>query len=112
MTSSAPGDWEGLRAGTGSRAVNLTWIAGRGFAGFQRRIKAPSTRTVISLMKLDKLSYTDTRIALNAADEALELLCRLRQIPLDSLSDAQLGEFFFNALEDELGGGAYIGGRI
>jgi len=42
----------------------------------------------------------------------LELLCRLRQIPLDSLSDAELGEFFFSALEDELGGGAYLGGRI
>jgi hypothetical protein len=42
----------------------------------------------------------------------LELLCRLRQIPVGSLSDAQLGEFFFNALEDELGGGAYFGGRI
>ena len=46
-----------------------------------------------------------------AADETLHVLCRLRQIPLDSLSDAELGEFFFNALEDELGGGAYSGGR-
>jgi len=63
-------------------------------------------------MKLDKLAYTDTSSALNAADEALELLCRLRQVPLDSMSDAELGEFFFNALEDELGGGAYLGGRI
>jgi hypothetical protein len=62
-------------------------------------------------MDLDKLGYTDTRSALNAADEALQLLCRLRQIPLDSLTDTELGEFFFNALEDELGGGAYIGGR-
>jgi hypothetical protein len=86
-------------------------MAVRGSSGFQRGIKARSTRADIALMKLDKLAYTDTRSALNAADEALELLCRLRQIPLDSLSDAELGEFFFNALEDELGGGAYSGGR-
>jgi len=84
-------------------------MAGRGSSGFQRGIKARSTRAVIALMKLDKLAYTDTRSALNAADEVLELLCRLRQIPLDSLSDAELGQFFFNALEDELGGGAYLG---
>jgi hypothetical protein len=48
-------------------------------------------------MELDKLGYTDTRSALNAADEALQL------IPLDSLSDTELGEFFFNSLEDEIG---------
>ena len=62
-------------------------------------------------MELDKLGYTDTRSALNAADEALQLLCRLRQIPLDSLSDTELGEFFFNALEDELGGNAFKKGQ-
>jgi hypothetical protein len=61
-------------------------------------------------MRLDKLVCTDTRSALNAADEALELFCRLRQIPLDSVSDAELGEFFFNGLEDGLGGAAYLGG--
>jgi hypothetical protein len=87
-------------------------MAERGSSGFQRRIEAPPTRAVISFMKLDRLTYTDTRSALNAADEALESLCRVRRIPLDRLSDAELGEFFFNALEDELGGGAYIGGRI
>ena len=63
-------------------------------------------------MDLSKLPYTDTRSALNAADEALELLCRLRGIPLDSLADAALGEYFFNALEDELGGAAYLNGRM
>ena len=46
-------------------------------------------------MDLSKLTYTDTRSALNAANEALELLCRLRGIPLDSLSDAELGAYFF-----------------
>jgi hypothetical protein len=87
-------------------------MAGRGCSGFQRGIEARSTRSVITLMKLDKLAYIDTRSALSAADEALELLCRLRRIPIDSLSDTELGESFFNALEDELGGGAYLGGRI
>ncbi len=79
---------------------------------FQRGIKARSTRALIALVNPDKPAYTDTRSALNATDEALELLCRLRRIPVGSLSDAQSGEFFFNALEDELGGGAYFGGRI
>ena len=41
--------------------------------------------------------------ALDAAGEALELFCRLRHIPIDSLSDTQLGEFFFRALESEFG---------
>lgn len=75
-------------------------------------IKVRHVLAVILAMELDKLTYTDTRSALNAADEALELLCRLRQIPLDSLSDAALGEFFFNALEDELGGAAYLNERL
>ncbi len=61
---------------------------------------------VIRHMEPDKIPYTDTRSALNAAEEALALLCRLRRISVDSLSDAELGEFYFNALEDELGGGA------
>lgn len=63
---------------------------------------------VILHMEPDKLPYTDTRSALNAAEEALALICRLRRISIDSLSDAELGEFYFNALEDELGGGALV----
>jgi hypothetical protein len=69
--------------------------------------KVRPTGAVIRHMNADKIPYTDTRSALNAAEEALELLCRLRRVPIASLSDAELGEFFFNALEDELGGAEY-----
>jgi hypothetical protein len=41
--------------------------------------------------------------ALDAADEALELFCRLRRITPENLSDTDLGEFFFNALQSEFG---------
>jgi hypothetical protein len=53
-----------------------------------------------------------SRDIVRAAGETLELICRLRGIPVDSLSDAALGEYFFNALEDELGGAAYLNGRV
>lgn len=82
-----------------------------GVAGFSSDEWAPipkvrASRAVIGHMEPDKIPYTDTRSALNAAEEALRLICRLRRISIDTLSDAELGEFYFNALEDELGGGA------
>jgi hypothetical protein len=54
-------------------------------------------------MNTNKPSPEDIGNTLDAADEALALFCRLRRIPLDSLSDAQLGEFFVRALESEFG---------
>ena len=77
-----------------------------------RDTKVCSGPAVILHMEPDKIPYTDTRSALNAAEEALALLCRLRRISIDSLSDAELGEFFFNALEDELGGSAVKNERM
>ena len=73
-----------------------------------RNAKVCSVPAVILHMEPDKIPYTDTRSALNAAEEALALICRLRRISIDSLSDAELGEFYFNALEDELGGSALV----
>jgi hypothetical protein len=54
-------------------------------------------------MNTTRPSHEAISHALDAADEALELLCRLRQIPIERLTDAELGEFFFNALESEFG---------
>jgi hypothetical protein len=63
-------------------------------------------------MDLNRPSPEDISSALDAADEALELLCRLRLIPPDSLSDAELGEFFFRALESEFGGSVHLEDRL
>jgi hypothetical protein len=63
-------------------------------------------------MELNRPSPEDISHTLDAADEALDLLCRLRKIPLDSLSDAQLGEFFFRALESEFGGSVPLEDRL
>ncbi|MDN7176577.1 hypothetical protein M0D69_00780 [Caballeronia sp. SEWSISQ10-4 2] len=42
-----------------------------------------------------------------AADETLHVLCRLRGITLDDLSEEELEAFFFQALDDEF----WIGAR-
>jgi hypothetical protein len=63
-------------------------------------------------MDLNRPSPEDISNALDAADKALDLFCRLRHIPLDSLSDAQLGEFFFRALESEFGGSVPLEDRL
>jgi hypothetical protein len=41
-----------------------------------------------------------------AADETLHVLCRLRGITLDDLSEDELEAFFFQALDDEFWSGA------
>jgi hypothetical protein len=41
-----------------------------------------------------------------AADETLHVLCRLRGITLDDLSEDELEAFFFEALDDEFWIGA------
>jgi hypothetical protein len=42
------------------------------------------------------------RDQIRAAGETLELLCRLRGIQLQDLTDDELGEFFLNALGDDV----------
>jgi hypothetical protein len=39
-----------------------------------------------------------SRDLIRAAGETLELMCRLRGIALEALTDDELGEFFLNAL--------------
>jgi hypothetical protein len=43
-----------------------------------------------------------SRDLIRAAGETLELICRLRGIALEDLSDDELGEFFLNALAEDL----------
>jgi hypothetical protein len=43
-----------------------------------------------------------SRDLVRAAGETLELICRLRGIALEDLSDDELGEFFFNALAEDI----------
>ncbi|WP_157766572.1 hypothetical protein [Caballeronia sordidicola] len=43
-------------------------------------------------------TFDTSRDLIRAAGETLELICRLRGIPIEALSDDELGEFFLNAL--------------
>jgi hypothetical protein len=43
-----------------------------------------------------------SRELVRAAGETLELICRLRGIALEDLSDDELGEFFLNALAEDI----------
>jgi len=43
-----------------------------------------------------------SRDLIRAAGETLELICRLRGVAIEELSDDELGEFFSNALGDDV----------
>ncbi|MFT4432320.1 hypothetical protein ACMX25_02825 [Caballeronia sp. 15715] len=42
------------------------------------------------------------RDLIRAAGETLELICRLRGVDIEDLSDEELGEYFSNALGDKI----------
>jgi len=43
-------------------------------------------------------TFNASRDLIRAAGETLELMCRLRGITIEALTDDELGEFFLNAL--------------
>jgi hypothetical protein len=43
-----------------------------------------------------------SRDLIRAAGETLELICRLRGVDIEELSDDELNEFFSNALGDDI----------
>ena len=45
-----------------------------------------------------------SRDIVRAAGETLELICRLRGVAIEALSDDELAEFFSNALSDDMFG--------
>ena len=45
-----------------------------------------------------------SRDIVRAAGETLDLICRLRGVAIEALSDDELGEFFSNALSDDMCG--------
>jgi hypothetical protein len=52
-------------------------------------------------MNIENPTSTAFRNVVKAADSTLELICRLRGITLDDLSDQELNVFFLHALGDE-----------
>jgi hypothetical protein len=56
---------------------------------------------VIRVMDMTNPTATAFRNLVLAADETLHLLCRLRGITIDDLSEDALEAFFFEALDDE-----------
>ena len=60
-----------------------------------------SRAAVIRVMDMTNPTATAFRNLVLAADETLHLLCRLRGITIDDLSEDALEAFFFEALDDE-----------
>ena len=56
---------------------------------------------VIRVMDMTNPTATAFRNLVLAADETLHLLCSLRGITIDDLSEDALEAFFFEALDDE-----------
>jgi hypothetical protein len=63
--------------------------------------KVMSPRAVSPVMDMTNPTATAFRNLVLAADETLHLLCRLRGITINDLSEDALEAFFFNALDDE-----------
>jgi hypothetical protein len=55
-------------------------------------------------MNTQNSSPEASRDIVRAAGETLELICRLRGVAIEELSDDELGEFFSNALSDDMCG--------
>ena len=70
------------------------------------RSKVSSAEAVSRCMDTTNPTATAFRNLVIAADETLHVLCRLRGITIDDLSEDALEAFFFQALDDEFWGGA------
>jgi hypothetical protein len=65
------------------------------------RAQVPPEPAVNIGMDIENATSIAFRNVVKAADSTLELICRLRGITLDNLSDEELNAFFLHALGDE-----------
>jgi hypothetical protein len=96
----------GRTAGTLCRAVVFPWrvlirddAASRKYRAFGPKVS--SAEAVSRCMDTTNPTATAFRNLVIAADETLHVLCRLRGITIDDLSEEALEAFFFQALDDE-----------
>jgi len=65
-------------------------------------LKVPCIGAVSIGMDTKEPTPEASRDLIRAAGETLELICRLRGVAIEELSDDELGEFFSNALGDDV----------
>lgn len=84
----------------------LPWLVGTGLQAIDRKYRAcwpkvSSAEAVSGSMNTTNPTANAFRNLVLAADETLNVLCRLRGITIDDLSEEALEAFFFQALDDE-----------
>lgn len=65
-------------------------------------LKVPCAAAVSVGMDTKQPTPKASRDLIRAAGETLELICRLRGVDIEDLSDDELTEFFSNALGDDI----------
>jgi hypothetical protein len=65
-------------------------------------LKVPCSGAVSVGMDTKQPTPEASRDLIRAAGETLELICRLRGVDIEELSDDELNEFFSNALGDDI----------